>query len=261
MVSKNSLSQIIPNSDFEAWTPSLIFTYDPDGWATDNVEAASARVVPDSMAYSNDLAMRVIGQPSALGIHGEASTIVPVFNQYSDYLTFYAKWQKTPSASVSVVVGFYTGISDLVYSVVWVPEVDTMDWSFVSIDLTTVLPEPPPINEIKITVSVDAGDFSPGEGWVAVDAMEFSSATDVDAISIGNVGFDVSPNPCRDFLHPSSDVDLWNSDYSIFDSQGRVVSVGKLDHVLDVSALSNGQYFIQIYQGESIVRQKFLVEK
>ncbi len=258
-VGKNTFSQVIPNADFENWTPSLIFTYDPDNWVTDNQEATPATVVPDSLAYSNDLAMRVIAQPDGLGSYGEAYVVVPVFNEYSEQLSFYAKWAKTQSAGVFVEVDFLTGNQELVYMVNWFPNVDSSDWTLVNIDLLTVLPEPPPINEIKIRVVASVGDFAPGEGWISVDAMEFSSATAIDEIE-GEFEINIFPNPTRDYIHISSSKNIQNQEYQIMDIQGKVVQRGKISDTITIDTLPSGRYVFQVVGAESVSRS-FVLER
>lgn len=249
-------TQIIPNADFENWESSLIFTYDPINWITDNQEVAPARVVPDSLAYSNDLAMRVIAQPDVLGMHGEAYTIIPVFNQYIEQLTFYAKWEKTPTANLGVRVEFYTGNQSQVYVVEWTPTVDTSEWTLISMNLLTVLPEVPPINEIKIRVIADVGDFAPGEGWIAVDAMEFSSPTEVENITTPEV-LGIYPNPCLSTINLTHDLKIKDQKYKIIDLQGRTIQEGSLSSQIDVELLPVGQYVLQIIDQDKVIQEKF----
>lgn len=258
--SKTIFSQIIPNGDFENWQPSLIFTYDPVGWTTDNQEVAPARVVPDSLAYSNELAMRVIAQPIPQGLHGEASIIIPITGAVPEQLSFYAKWERTMTASVYVEVIFYTANQEMVYSVTWSPEEEESDWALIDLDLLTVLPEAPPINEIKILVVSTVGDFAPGEGWVSVDAMEFTTPTAISNIDISN-SLNVYPNPSNQEIQVSFEASLMNSAYQIIDLQGKVVQEGSLSTTINTASLSSGQYILNVNNGGQLYQEKIVVKR
>jgi len=69
--------------------------------------------------------------------------------------------------------------------------------------------------------------------------------------------FQIYPNPTKGILNFSEFID---SEYTIFDLQGRTVMSGRLQQQLDVSSLKKGIYTIEINKGERPFSEKFIRE-
>ncbi|WP_299272103.1 FG-GAP-like repeat-containing protein [uncultured Psychroserpens sp.] len=69
----------------------------------------------------------------------------------------------------------------------------------------------------------------------------------------------IYPNPTKDVIKISSNDNLQNAIYTIFDITGKRVMNAKLNqNTIDVSALNTGNYILRIVSGNSIKSQKFI---
>ncbi len=74
----------------------------------------------------------------------------------------------------------------------------------------------------------------------------------------------IFPNPANDFLHVSFGTASNNCFYRIFDVTNKVVARSKVDESklkIDLSAINNGVYFIQLFDGNQYISKKFIVQK
>lgn len=258
LLSLDFIAQIVPNGDFENWTATPQFTFDPDGWVTDNM-GLIASVAPDSLSYSNELAMKVTALPSALGSYGTASVFVDVSEGIPEFLNFHAKWEKTATAFVSVTATFYTADTTDVYWKLWGPTENESDWTSVSLSLIDTMPDFPIITLMKINVESSVGDFAPGDGWLSVDAMSLETPLNIAPI-YDDFEFAIGPNPTPDYLnitYPSSSKGM----IRVYDSVGKIVYENTLVNQIDLTSFSNGNYIIQLSGQNKISEKKFVVYK
>lgn len=83
----------------------------------------------------------------------------------------------------------------------------------------------------------------------------------VSASSFANTGFEIYPNPSKDFVYIS--VPTFKSfNYSVIDVNGKVIKTGKSAQALTKIAISNlkkGIYFVQIRNNEVVLSKSFIV--
>jgi len=95
------------------------------------------------------------------------------------------------------------------------------------------------------------------------------TAVEGDGISCDTLGVDdellasdfiISPNPTHNILNISTDLQLENAFYSIYDLSGRRIMTNALNNskTIDVSQLSTGNYILSIMSDEIINNQKFI---
>ena len=244
-------AQQVPNGGFESWVSTPQFSLDPEYWNTYNGQLLLS-TAQDSMPYEGEWAMRVTPIPNGIGEEGIASVQIPT-DFIPPSLDFYAKWDRTATASVGVTVTFYNGETDF-YTEYWYPEELTSEWAPISIQLSQIEPI---MTHVVIEVGVFIGDFAAGEGWLSVDAMSFDGVTGVDDLSSASIG--LFPNPASDMLFVTA-ADA-NTSYVIYDAMGKLLDRNSYQAGVDVSELPTGNYFIELKDGDGVLRRSgFVVE-
>ena len=74
----------------------------------------------------------------------------------------------------------------------------------------------------------------------------------------------IFPNPASTSITVSIDKSLINSNYQLFDAQGRMVNEGMLtstNTTLNTTALATGNYVISIGNDQGVVRQQIIIER
>jgi hypothetical protein len=246
------LSQEITNGGFESWSITNGWTEEPDGWETPNNQLIES-TVKDLDAYSGEYAMRVNPAPNGIGEEGFGWIQIPT-EFIPPSLDFYAKWSRTPTASVGVEIQFFNNELQ-VYAANWVPQDTSSAWTYIHLPLEQIEPV---MTHMVIRAYIFIGDFAPGAGWISVDEMSFGDPNSLDEEEDLTIG--LFPNPTSDVLSVMAKVQPMG--YSIIDSSGRLVDQGTFKSEIDVSQLPAANYTIQFTMKEgALVEQRFQVER
>ena len=258
LLNNRFFAQTVPNGDFENWSIGTSSTLEPDGWTTNN-QAGSLTVVPDSSAFSNDLAMKLISSMD-VQTYGESVTTIPVSGQLPVQLVFHAKWENIGDAGVGVAVEFYDQFDIPVEIYDWYPLESSSGWTEIVVDFPLTQPgQADDITGIRIGVSAFVG-FENGNAQLSVDAMELIySPSNVEEAH--DFEIELFPNPANFKMHVSSAASIIRLDYQILDIQGKIIQEGKVKEVIPVNDLEQGQYVLQIMSNKDIFRKKFVISR
>lgn len=122
---------------------------------------------------------------------------------------------------------------------------------------------------------LNVGRYTPGDdgeifhllcfhkSWNVIYINPVFNECDEDFISENSMenGFEVYPNPAKDFVKILNDKDLTISNIEIIDMFGRVISCVEGNDEINVSELPKGEYFVKIMTGESVITKKLFINK
>jgi len=122
---------------------------------------------------------------------------------------------------------------------------------------------------------LNVGRYTPGDdgeifhllcfhkSWNVIYINPVFNECDEDFISENSMenGFEVYPNPAKDFVKILNDKDLTISNIEIIDMFGRVISCVEGNDEINVSELPQGEYFVKIMTGESVITKKLFINK
>jgi len=190
LASSNLFAQLeIPNGDFETWGYYNTWTLDPASWECSNFQLAN-HVIPDSMAYEGNRAMRVYPYGFFESAPGYASVEFAA-DAIPASVDFAVKAYIDGLDSVSVRVAFINtnGGEDWIIqeSKVWYTDTSIPEWQVISIPLDQVEPV---IDRCLISVIAGYGQFfleGSLDTWISVDAMGFEGLINtINPISTNN---------------------------------------------------------------------------
>jgi len=122
---------------------------------------------------------------------------------------------------------------------------------------------------------LNVGRYTPGDdgeifhllcfhkSWNVIYINPVFNECDEDFISENSTenGFEVYPNPAKDFVKILNDKDLTISNIEIIDMFGRVISCVEGNDEINISELPQGEYFVKIMTGESVITKKLFINK
>jgi len=254
IISTNVFGQEIPNAGFENWTPTLIWTIEPNGWGTDNTEV-SAPVYPDSSAYSGELCMTLLPDVNGLGEGDAIAETVFDIEYIPEALEFYARWNFVIGA-VGVDISFYNEEIEVI-SFNWQPSQDepNSDWQLIQMPLNQIEPI---FTHAIIRCYAIVGDLA--FATISIDDMQFGVLNGIH--DIDNPIVSIGPNPVSENLNINlKEGHFANTEMQILDAQGKVMYHGSLTPNLSVSSYPEGMYFLRIRQEDTYFNEKFSVIK
>lgn len=243
-------AQTIPNGGFETWY-FVGWSENPESWITDNTELGPT-VSKDYDAYEGEYAMRVTAQPTGVGEHGEAYTLIET-SSVPAALNFYAKSEvEFGSAYVEITILNGENEIDTQY---WYGTDLSSEFTPVSISLNQIEPI---ITHMRIKVVAEVGDLVAGSAWISVDEMEFGEPLKVE--SRKKAQFKIYPNPASDNISIQSPQGIVGQIF-IVDAQGKKVYdeyISREFTSIDIEKFPQGMYTIVANEGTPVVG-KFVV--
>jgi|GEM_PF-2033684 len=229
---------VVPNGDFESWDFNG-WNFSPTAWMTGNTQVTE-NTFRDTIAYEGEFAMRVEGIPVELGVEGEASIQIPT-GAIPPSLDFYTRYQRTFTAALNVRIDFYNNSEEAFYTEIWQAPDTAADWTFVSIPLNQIEPV---MTHAIIRVQVLVGDFAPGQGWIAVDAMSFGEPNAL--VERETMSFSLYPVPALDEISIRLNADNSPQRVIITDVTGQIIIDTPYTQRIPINGLTRGRYTLML---------------